>query len=490
MLENSKLYEINTRVWIKQFGNNTHLHSIPEDIFKELSDLGFSIIWFMGVWKTCNSVIHKRCFTPDLVSGYSKALKDWQNDDIIGSPYAIDCYELNPIFGDKSDLLRLKERLNKLGLKLFLDFVPNHFSSGSKFLKSNPEVFLEADEELLEKGNLTFFKDEITGRIFAHGRDPFFLPWTDTAQVNFFSKEARSFMIEQLFQIAELCDGIRCDMTMLPLNNVFHNTWLGVLNKFNFKKPENEFWEDAIIQVKKKYPDFVFLAETYWDLEWQLQKLGFDFTYDKRLTDRLASGDINSIKAHLLADQNYQMKSVRFIENHDEERAVAKFGKERSLAAAVFISTIKGMKLYYDGQFEGKKIKLPLQLGREPEKRVSERVKKHYYKLFEITKEDIFKYGNWNMIEPVPAGESNTSFLNFFTWVWQYEHDLRIVVINYSERTSQCRLKFQIKTDQEKIILHDLFTGEKYARYVKEIYTSGLFIELKGFNSHIFAIHY
>lgn len=488
MLNNSKLYEINTRVWLKRFGENTTLKTIPVSVFEDLYKIGFNAIWLMGIWKTSESIIERCCFSPDLVSSYSKTLKNWERKDVIGSPYAIDSYDLNPVLGCNEDLIELKEKLNSIGIKLILDFVPNHFSAESRFIQTNPEIFLKADEELLEKDSLTFYHPQNLSEVFVHGRDPFFLPWTDTVQVNYFSNEARYFMINQLVDIARYCDGVRCDMAMLPLNNVFHNTWLGVLNRFGFTKPENEFWKEAIKQTKEKFPGFIFIGETYWDLEWQLQQLGFDFTYDKKLTDRLIDGDVNSIKSHLLAEHGFQQKSVRFIENHDEERAVTKFGKEKSLAAAVIINTIMGMKLINDGQIEGKRIKLPVQLGRELQERTSERVKRFYHRIFEITQNDIFKKGKWTLLEPFSAGEGNLSSNNFLIWKWDYKGDVRIVIINYSESTSQCRLKFLIDTKSENITLIDLLTGEEYPRLVREIETPGLFVELKGYHSHIFSI--
>ena len=169
-------------------------------------------------------------------------------------------------------------------------------------------------------------------------------------------------MTDILLRLTDVCDGVRCDMAMLPLNNVFHNTWLGVLNKHGFVRPDTEFWKDAISVVKRKNPEFIFLGEAYWDLEWNLQQVGFDYTYDKRLTERLAANDLSGVRAHLHAEKSFQLKSVRFLENHDEQRAVTKFGKHRSLAAATVISTIQGMKFYFDGQFEGKKNKLAVQL--------------------------------------------------------------------------------------------------------------------------------
>ena len=492
---NPKLYEINTRVWIKRFGEKSTLNTISLDVFQKLADKGINIIWLMGIWKTCASTVEKYCFEIDLISAYNNSLKDWHKEDIIGSPFAIDKYEVNPLLGNLNDLLELKYKLNEMGLKLFLDFIPNHFSADSTLIKTIPEIFLEADEDLFQKDPFTYFRhdclnanNEIYNKIFAHGRDPLFPAWRDTIQVNFFELKARTFLVENLLKLTELCDGVRCDMAMLPLNNVFHNTWSGVLNKFGYKKPQEEFWKIAIDAVKAKSPDFIFMAESYWDLEWDLQQLGFDFTYDKRLTDRLSGDNLQNIYAHLRAELSFQLKSVRFLENHDEKRAVVKFGKQKSIAAAVVISTIPGMKFYFDGQFEGKKIKLPLQLGREPDEKVSETKKSFYNKLLEITSHEIFKYGEWSLLEPLQASDKNDTYRNIFTWQWKYKDEFRIIIINYSDSTSQCRLVFQTDSSDSTIILNDLLNDQKYFRKISEITGLGLFIELKSYNSHIFSI--
>lgn len=487
--KNPKLYEINSRIWIKQFGRNAGLSDIPEGFFKKFVDDGMDLIWMMGIWKTCETIIEETCFTVDLISAYTKALPDWKKEDIIGSAFSIDNYEVNPLLGTLDELKALKEELNGLGLKLILDFVPNHFNAASRFIYSNPEFFLEADEESLQGDINNFYKPHsANGRIFAHGRDPFFLAWTDTVQVNFFSKEARNFLTEILLNLTEVCDGVRCDMAMLALNNVFYNTWMGVLNKRKIQKPEGEFWLEAIKTVKKKAPDFLMLAEVYWGLEQQLQKLGFDYTYDKNLTDLLFYNDIQGVKNHLHSDEEVQQKSIRFIENHDEQRAAAKFGKHRSLAAAAAISTIPGMKLYYDGQFEGKKIRTPIQFGTEPVEKTSEKIKSFYNKLLSITNCDIFKNGRWSLLEPAPVDAWNKSFENFFAWSWSLKDEIILTVINYSEETSHCRIKLGLATNKDMLIFEDLLNDVKYSRAVYEIRTSGLFVELKSYKSHIFRI--
>ncbi|WP_304131841.1 alpha-amylase family glycosyl hydrolase [Ignavibacterium album] len=484
---NPRIFEINTRVWLRKKKFHS-LADIPESQLDEWKDLGFDFIWLMGIWKTNKEIVAQYCFEPDLVSSYTNALKDWRTEDIIGSPYSIDCYEINPDLGSEQELILLKEKLNEKGIGLILDFVSNHLSIGSRLVKEFKDIFLPADEYLFRNDPYTFFKSPYNSKeYFAHGRDPLFPPWKDTIQINFYSAEARKFLIDTLIRISNLCNGVRCDMAMLSLNNIFYNTWIGALKKYGYEKPEKEFWSEAIVSVKSLKPEFIFIAEAYWDLEWQLQQLGFDFTYDKRLLDRLAGNDIKSVKDHLHAEREYQQKSVRFIENHDEDRAASKFGKEKSLAAATIISTIQGMILYHDGQFEGKKIKLPVQLGREPFEKEDDRIKKYYYKLLRITKSLTFRKGEWKMLDSMPAAISDFSFENILIWQWKYEKHLIIVAINYSNATSRCRVKFETPEEKMIINLNDILNSVSYERSVEEINERGLYIELKPFSSHIFS---
>ncbi|MGE5457951.1 MAG: alpha-amylase family glycosyl hydrolase, partial [Methanococcaceae archaeon] len=285
---------------------------------------------------------------------------------------------------------------------------------------------------------------------------------------------------------ASCCDGLRCDMAMLLLDNVFFNTWRGTLNKMGFAKPAENFWKSALRKVKEKYPDFIFMAEAYWDLEWELQQAGFDYTYDKRLTDRLASGQVKDIHDHLMAGAEYQVKSVRFIENHDEERSYSLFGKNKTQAAAVIIGTIQGMRFFHDGQFEGRKIKLPVQLGREPFEHTMVCIKEFYDKLLLIIKEDIFKYGYWQLAEILPAWADDVTFENMLAWTWSYNSERRLIVINYSEIHSHCRIKLDVRGYEDNFQIADLLHDIVYIRSAEEVFHQGLYIDLKAFQSHIF----
>lgn len=487
MIYHPSIYEINARIFLKRFGSNTKLDEIPDSFLDQLCDKRIDYLWVMGIWKTCPSSVEKYCFEEGLIRDYDKALKNWQKEDVIGSPFAIDTYEADETLGGIESLIELKSRLNKRGIKLILDFIPNHFNADTTLLKTKPEIFLSVDKESYIKDSHTYYQPDINEeKFFAHGRDPFFPAWQDTIQINFFSKDARKFLTDILLNLTKVCDGVRCDMAMLALNNVFKNTWAGAISKKNIEPLPEEFWGQIIHTVKNTRNDFLFIAEAYWNLEWELQQLGFDYTYDKSLTDRLKSDWALSIKEHLHAENDYQIRSLRFIENHDEERAITILGKEKSKAAAIIISTIMGMRFYHDGQFEGKKIKLPVQLRREPDEQLNQEIYDFYNNLFSVVKEDVFKKGEWSLLTPETSWAGNVTFNNIIAWQWILDKEKRIVIVNYSNTASTCRLKLDVREYPELFELKDLLNNQDYLRSAEEVFHTGLYIELKPWHAHIF----
>jgi hypothetical protein len=90
---------------LNELWKNFTLASIPDDQITRWQDMGLDMIWLMGVWDNNKEVISEYCFEPDLISSYNSALKDWHKDDVVGSPYSIDKYEINPLLGTKEELL-------------------------------------------------------------------------------------------------------------------------------------------------------------------------------------------------------------------------------------------------------------------------------------------------------------------------------------------------------------------------------------------------
>ncbi len=271
----------------------------------------------------------------------------------------------------------------------------------------------------------------------AHGRDPNFPSWTDTAQLNYFNPETRQAMIERIENIARHCDGIRCDMAMLVLNDVFQRVWGWANRNPAYEMPAQEFWTQAIQQV----PGLIYIAEAYWDTEWTLQQLGFDFVYDKRLYDRMRSGHPHDVYLHLTAGIDYQKKLVRFIENHDELRSITAFGRGKAKAVAVLFSTLPGLKLYFHGQMEGKQIRLPVQIRRSKPEAIDPEIKAFYDKLLPVVNEEIFHAGTWQLKEVLP--DCDSTFENLIAYTWKLGKSLRLVVVNLSQHPSGGRIYLQ-----------------------------------------------
>jgi hypothetical protein len=189
-------------------------------------------------------------------------------------------------------------------------------------------------------------------------------------------------------------------MAMLMTNEVFARTWGDRAGPV----PETEYWPALIARCRETRPDFLFMAEVYWDMESMLQQQGFDLCYDKRLYDRLVRDPPNSVRGHLQADGAYQQRLIRFIENHDEPRAALTFGPTRERAAAVVISTLQGARLYHDGQLEGFRTHVPIQLGRGPDEPPDPDLRAFYRRLLRAAARARTQCDHWRLCDCTGCG--------------------------------------------------------------------------------------
>lgn len=492
MRANPHLCEINTRPWLNSLREKYHyphtLSNIPEEEWLELKHLGFDAVWLMGVWATGprgEQVARSQDF---LKKELASALPGGTPEDIGSSPYAVFDYSLNPRLGGPEDLKLLHEKLNCLGLNLFLDFVPNHLAADHPFTLNCPDCFLQGTPEDLKSHPGLFFQSP-GGAIIAYGRDPNFPPWTDTAQLNCFHPAARKELLGFLLKSAELCDGVRCDMVMLTINEVFENTWRWLLSRKSIPRPEKEFWPEAISAVREVNPRFVFLGEVYWGLEWQAQEMGFDFTYDKVLYDRLRYKSPIDVRGHLRAGTIFQKRSARFIENHDEAPALAAFGREKSLAAAVIISTLTGLRMYLSSQLDGNTVKVPVQLLRRT-LQTDPSVRRFYEKLLKITDHPAFHGGEWTMIEPGETMPGDHSFHNLLCWSWTQRRTVKLVAVNYSPVQSRGRLRVNVSVPGPNFTVFDELSERFISAPAAEVRADGFLVDLPPFGVHIFDIEF
>jgi len=322
------LYEINTWVWLCElswkYRKNVTLSSVPSTEWEAIAAYGFDAVWLMGVWERSPAGIAIANQNKNLLDDFRRALPDFRPEDNVGSPYCVRSYVVDQRLGGPEGLAIARRELAKRGMNLVLDFIPNHVAPDHPWVAQHPEYFVHGSVEDAKNDPSSFV--EVCGTVCACGRDPYFPAWPDVLQLNAFEPGLRQAVIQTISSITQQCDGIRCDTAMLMMNPIFERTWGGRAGS----RPETEYWVDVISAIKSKCPGFLFIAEAYWDLEWELQQQGFDFCYDKKLYDRMEHNNAESIRLHLCADLAYQGKSLRFIENHDEPRAAATFPLQRS----------------------------------------------------------------------------------------------------------------------------------------------------------------
>jgi len=413
-----KLYELNCAVYLNTLGESQgkriYLHEVPESEFLRLRDMGVNSVWLMGAWE--RSPAATRIINEDstFISSLNESLGEIRQDDIIGSAYSVRSYNVDSRFGGNQALKIFRDRLKSYGIGLILDFVPNHASPDNIWLQHNSDYFISGTLDDLESNPDYFI--ECNGVVYAKGRDPTLPAWSDVVQLNAFSSSYRSASLQTLLDIAELCDGVRCDMSMLMINEIFANTWGDQAGE----RPENEYWVELIQGIRERFPDFSFIAEAYWDTESLLLEQGFDYCYDKVLYDRLRQGVGNTVAAHLKGTVDYRAHLLTFIENHDEARAATIFEEDKEIAAAAVTYTLPGIGLIHDGQIEGFKFRPPVHISRSPVEPINDTLRLDYERLFGVI-------NSWDMdaesMRIIDCGESDIL-------AWQYATN--VVIINYS----------------------------------------------------------
>jgi hypothetical protein len=477
------LLEINTRVWLRRLsreaGKPVTLGNVDDATLDEVARRGFDWIWLLSVWRTGAASRAVSRSNPTWQAEFRSALPDLTDDDICGSGFAISAYEVDEALGGKAALAEFRARLAKRGLRLMLDFVPNHTALDHPWVRTHPDFYVQGSEQTLEN---CFRVDTDQGpRILACGRDPNFPGWPDTLQLNYANPALQTAQMSELLAIAGQCDGVRCDMAMLLLPEVFQCSW---------SLTPAPFWPKAIAAVRDAHRDFTFLAEAYWDLEWELQQQGFDYCYDKRLYDRLGRCDAGAICAHLGAGLDYQDRLARFLENHDEPRAAAAFSWPKHQAAAVVTCFAPGLRFFHQGQLEGARVRVPTHLCRAPTEAANSDIVAFYDRLLGALASNGFRNGDWTLITPEPAWANNPTWQDFISCAWRSPAGgCHVVVVNYSDHQGQCRLRLPFAgLAGRQFRLVDAMGSEVYDRDGSDLVERGLFIDLGPWRYNIFRL--
>ena len=212
------LYQINTRVWLTELSRALRrpatLDDIPDADLDRLAAMGFDWVWFLSVWQTgpAGQQVSRR--NHEWRQEFEATLPDLREEDIAGSGFAITGYTVHQALGGDAALARLRQRLRQRGLRLMLDFVPNHTGLDHPWVEEHPEYYIPGTELDLAQApqNYTWARRTRGDVLLAHGRDPYFPGWPDTLQLNYGNPATQAAMLGELLKIAGQCDGVRCDM--------------------------------------------------------------------------------------------------------------------------------------------------------------------------------------------------------------------------------------------------------------------------------------
>ena len=480
------LYQVNTRPWLtarsRAIGRPATLDDVADEELDRIAERGFDWVWLLSVWRTGAAGRELSRTDPDLRRAFEATLPDLREEDIGGSGFAITGYEVADTLGGEAALARIRTRLADRGLRLMLDFVPNHTALDHPWVEEHEDRYVRGTElDLIHAPtDYTWIKRRDGDVLLAHGRDPYFPGWQDTLQLDYSNAATVEAMTAELLRIADRCDGVRCDMAMLVLPDVFERTW---------GRPALPFWPAAIAAAKARVPGFRFMAEVYWDLEWTMMGLGFDDAYDKRLYDRLVDGSAAPVRAHLTAGLDYQDRLARFLENHDEPRAAATFPPDRHEAAGVVTYLTPGLRFFLDGQLEGRRVHVSPHLVRAPDEPVDERLARFYADLLAVLRDSTMRDGEWTLLECREASDGDETWRDCIAWSWSSPDGRWIVAVNLSDHPSRCFVR--LGGDEHRgtaVRLEDRMAGVVYERSGDDLTERGLYVERPPWGYHVLAM--
>lgn len=553
-MPNVVLIAKSTLVWLDQLSKKyakdiSHLDQIPDEELELLANSGFNALWLIGIWERskASARIKQLCGNPEAAS----------------SAYSLSSYEIADELGGWQALNNLRTRCANYGIRLAADMVPNHTGMDSKWVVERPNLFMQTrelpfpsysfngenlshdsrvavyleDHYFSRQDCAVVFKrlDRLTGDVsyIYHGNDGTGLPWNDTAQLDFLNPETREAVIQEILNVAKNFRIIRLDAAMVLAKKHIQRLWYpqhgvgGAIasrsryamsnDEFNAKIPK-EFWRELVDRCNAEIPDTLLLAEAFWMMEgYFVRTLGMHRVYNSAFMNMLKREENEkyrmTIKNTLEFDREVLKRYVNFMNNPDEETAIAQFGSsDKYFGVCTMMATMPGLPMFGHGQIEGFEEKYGMEYRRayyneQPKQNVIERHRREIFPLLRkryifsgvdnfflfdfwnngLTNENVFVWSNYC------AGQRslifyNNSYQRAFGWIL-ISAGYATKKPNGEKAIEQKSLISALQLTNENgffTILHEQRSDKWFIRENTELAKSGFYAALDGFQCQVF----
>ncbi len=542
----------NTYVWLdqlsKKYGREVHrLDQIPDEELDLLARRGFSGLWLIGLWERspASRRIKQLCGNPEAVS----------------SAYSLMAYRIADDLGGEEALRNLRQRAWLRGIRLASDMVPNHMGIDSIWVMEHPEWFISLEQSPFPAYTFNgpdlswnpevgiFLEDHYYNRSDAavvfmrvdrrsgqvryiyHGNDGTSMPWNDTAQLNYLLPEVREQVIQTILEVARRFPIIRFDAAMTLTKRHYQRLWFpepgsggaipsraeyGMTREaFNRALPE-EFWRQVVDRVAAEMPDLLLLAEAFWLMEgYFVRTLGMHRVYNSAFMNMLRD-EKNAeyrlvLKNTLEFDPEVLKRFVNFMNNPDEETAVAQFGKgDKYFGICTLMATMPGLPMFGHGQIEGFAEKYGMEYRRayweeQPDPGLVERHERAIFPLLHRRHlfADVQHFFLYDLF--TPEGQVNEDVLAYSNRVGR-ERALVLYHNRYAEARGWIRtsVAFLDKATRQLVqrtlaegldlrgdpglfyLFRDHVGGRQYIRRGSDLCERGLYVELGAYEHHVF----
>ncbi len=535
-----------TLVWLFQLSQKygypiERLDQIPDEELDELADRGFTALWLIGLWERSNA---------------SKTIKQWTgNPEAAASAYSLHDYDIAGELGGWGALTNLRDRCARRGIRLGSDMVPNHTGIDSRWVMENPDRFLQLRHApfptySFNGGNLSgrdgigiyiedhyynrsdaavVFKriDFNTGdiRYIYHGNDGTSMPWNDTAQIDFLNPEAREAVIQTIIGVCKQFSIVRFDAAMTLAKRHIQRLWYPEpghggdiasraehaisAEEFNRRIPE-EFWREVVDRCAAEAPGTLLLAEAFWMMEgYFVRTLGMHRVYNSAFMNMLKNEENAKYRATIINtlefDPEILKRFVNFMNNPDEDTAVAQFGKgDKYFGICTLLVTMPGLPMFGHGQIEAYTEKYGMEYRRSyhDEQPDTEVISRHEREIFPLMKRRSLFSGSADFVLYDLFVQGKAVNENVFVYSNRHSNDRSLVLYNNSYDQTSGWI-FQSATDIPKrrlfaeslglhnspkhfVLLWEQRSRQWFIRSSKECYEHGLFAALNGYQAQVF----